>query len=53
MIARAPMFRAFYGKDPGQTPATVSFNGARTGVLTHKRYDGTLALEAYGAEIVK
>jgi beta-galactosidase len=36
-----------------QAPITVSFDGVKTGVLSHKRYAGAIALAPYGVELVK
>jgi beta-galactosidase len=34
-------------------PATVTFEGMRTGLLTHKTYSGKIDLPAYGVELVQ
>jgi beta-galactosidase len=36
-----------------QAPITVPFDGVKTGVMSHKRYAGSVALAPYGVEFVK
>lgn len=36
-----------------KAPVTVSVSGIKSGVLSHKRYTGTIALEPYGVELVQ
>jgi beta-galactosidase len=35
------------------SPVAVSFNGTKTGVLSHKTYDGKIDLPAYGVELLQ
>lgn len=52
VIAREVDGRTLY-VNTTQGPITVSFDGVKTGVLSHKRYAGTVALAPYGVELVK
>ena len=52
VIAREVDGRTLY-VNTTQTAITVSFDGVKTGVLSHKRYAGTVALAPYGVELVK
>jgi len=52
VVARVVDGRTLY-VNTNKAPATVTIKGSKTGVLTHKAYNGQLDLPAYGVELLK
>lgn len=52
VVARMVEGRTMY-VNTNNAPVTVAFAGAKSGVLTHKTYDGKIDLEPYGVELLQ